>query len=274
MLIMNQVKEASVPDSLNTWYPSIDGGWIMTAMDALGRVIWSADVADVPALVRFLDLMPELQHVKIDRMFAERNGMAVFDLLRDREIRVFDDAKIVEIPTKTVGIARVHLAHHPWMLNCMAGCCSSGLSASEKADQVDGLKQFADVCRDAGTKSCGVTVLTSKSDEMIRREFNGRTSIEQVIEYVGMLGEFGFTDMVCSVKEIGEIRRHREFDGLELNVPGVKMPGTDNADQARSDTPANTLRLGADRLVIGRDITTGNPAANLIRIIEHLTTTS
>lgn len=247
-------------------------------MDVIERLIWSADVqgkdgeTDVQALVRYLGQMPGLQHVKIDRMLVERNGLDVLDLLRDLGILVFDDAKIIEIPTKTVGIARVHLAHHPWMLNCMAGCCSSGLSASEKADQTDGLKQFADVCRDAGTKSCGVTVLTSKSDDMIRREFGGRTSIEQVIEYVGMLQEFGFTDVVCSVKEVAEIRRHPEFNGLQLNVPGVKMPGTDNADQARSDTPANTLKLGADRLVIGRDITTGDPAANLARIIEHLTT--
>ncbi len=243
----------------------------MTAEEAIRRIIWSADVADVETLTKFLDRMPDLRNVKIDRMFVERNGLAVFGILRDRGLNVFDDAKIVEIPTKTAGIAKVHLAYQPWMLNCMAGCCSSGLSASEKADQVDGLKQFADLCCEAGTRACGVTVLTSKSASVIEREFNGRTSIEQVLEYVSMLFKFGFTDVVCSTLEVEPIRALPEFNRLDLNVPGVVMPGSDHADQARVDTPANTIRRGATRLVIGRDITKGDdPAANLARIVEHL----
>ncbi len=239
-------------------------------MDPLEQIIWSADVRDEAALMRHLDGMPDLRLVKVDRLLATEAGLGLVDRLNERGLRVFDDAKIIEIPSKVVGIASKHLAHRPWMLNCMAGVQSSGVLSDPDPDQVDGLKRFAQACHDAGTKPCGVTVLTSKRAAVVQREFNGRAAVEQVLYYVEALLESGFTDVVCSAQELAAIRAESRFDRLELNVPGIRPRGSDVGDQARVDTPLSALRAGADRLVIGRAITTGDPQQNLAGIVDEI----
>jgi orotidine-5'-phosphate decarboxylase len=239
-------------------------------VDPLDRIIWSADVPDEVALMAHLDQMPELRIVKVDRLMATEAGLGIVDRLNDRGVRVFDDAKIIEIPSKVVGIAGKHLAHRPWMLNCMAGVQSSGVLEDPDPNKVDGLKRFAQACHDAGTKPCGVTVLTSKRADVVTGEFNGRGAVEQVLYYIEALLESGFTDVVCSAQELTAIRGESRFDGLALNVPGIRPRGSDVGDQARVDTPSAALEAGADRLVIGRAITTGDPSENLNRIVDEI----
>ncbi|PJE65647.1 hypothetical protein COU91_00490 [Candidatus Saccharibacteria bacterium CG10_big_fil_rev_8_21_14_0_10_47_8] len=224
-------------------------------------IIWSADVPDEDALRSYLKEMPLLRVIKIDRAFVENNGLQVVDWLSHSGLRVFDDAKIVEIPSKVVEIARAHLAHKPWMLNCMAGVESSGVMTHKDPMKIDALKRFADLCLEAGTKPCAVTVLTSKSDQTVSGEFNGRTSIEQVLYYVELL-QAGFTDVVCSPLELRAIRADSRFDQLGLNTPGIVMSGADAKDQARTMTPGAAIQAGATRVVIGRALTSGDPGEN------------
>lgn len=239
-------------------------------IDPLDRIIWSADVADEEALVGHLDRMPELRLIKIDRLFLTGIDLWVLSRLRELGLKVFVDAKIIEIPSKVIGIAAKYLAHGPFMLNCMAGAQSSGLLEDEDPEKIDGLKRFADACHAAGTKPCAVTVLTSKTVDVVSSEFCC-TPIEQVLYYVEALLECGFTDVVCSPKEVPAIRAESRFDGLDLNTPGIRPAGSDAGDQARADTPEAALAAGATRLVIGRPITNGNPAENLRNIIAGIT---
>lgn len=239
-------------------------------MKPIDRIIWSADVQTEANLMAALDLMPDLRNVKIDRMFVDKAGFDVIDRLNGRGINVFDDAKIIEIPSKVEGIARIHLAHMPWMLNCMAGVVSSMVLTNADRDKIDGLKRFADACYQVDTRSCGVTVLTSKTPEVIEHEFNGRDSMEQVLVYVDLLLRCGFTDVVCSPKEVSIIRAESRFDVINLNTPGIRPAGADQGDQARSDTPQAALAAGADRLIIGRPITNGDPAENLRNIVASI----
>lgn len=152
----------------------------------------------------------------------------------------------------------------------MAGCTSTGLLEDPDPKKVDGLKRFANACHAVGTRPCGVTVLTSKENEVVASEFNGRTSIEQVLCYVEMLLACGFTDVVCSPLEISAIRAESRFDGLGLNTPGVRPAESDAGDQARTNTPEAALATGATRLVIGRPLTNGDPAENLESIVNTI----
>lgn len=244
---------------------------MQTNIEPIGRIIWSADVADEVTLMGHLDRMPELRIVKIDRLFLTGIDLWLITRLREKGFCVFVDAKIIEIPSKVVAIAGRYLQHKPWMLNCMAGAQSSGLLTHEDPEKIDGLKRFADACHAAGTRPCAVTVLTSKTDEVVSREFNERTSIDQVLYYVEMLLECGFTDVVCSPKELPAIRAESLFDSLDLNTQGIRPAGSDAGDQARADTPEAALAAGATRLVIGRPITTGDPAENLRNIVAGIT---
>lgn len=235
---------------------------------AASRVIWSADVPTMKALGRGLRDLSELEIVKIDRAFMEnRNPSIVARIQDDYGVHVFDDAKIIEIPTKMEQIALKHLKYRPWMMNCMAG----GVSSRELDDPktLDGLKRFADACHLYGTKPCGVTVLTSKTEEVVMQEFDC-TAIEQVLYYVGVLLECGFTDIVCSPLEVPAIKAEPAFADLELNTPGIVMPGGDTRDQARTDTPGAALKFGSTRLVIGGALTLGDRVENFKAIVRDI----
>ncbi len=53
-------------------------------------------------------------------------------------------------------------------------------------------------------------------------------------------------------------------------MPGIRPRGSDVGDQARVDTPLSALGAGADRLVIGSAITTGDPQQNLAGIVDEI----
>jgi orotidine-5'-phosphate decarboxylase len=150
------------------------------------------------------------------------------------------------------------------MLNCMAGALSNGLVMHNDLNMVDGLKRFADACHKAGVRPCAVTVLTSKQPNVVDAEFNGRDSGEQVLFYVDKLLAFGFTDVVCSPEEVALIRSEERFDGLNLNTPGVRRPGSSTDDQARTDTPFGAFKAGSDRIVSGRDLTKSEDPAKTL----------
>lgn len=247
----------------------------MTITDPYDHIIWSADVPGIKAMDQALEQMPLLKYVKVDRSFIDEYGWGVFSMLAEREVLSFDDGKLTEIPSKLEKNAITHLRKAgPWMLNCMAGSVSSMDWSHPDKNELDGLKCFADVCNNIGTKPCGVTVLTTKTEMTVANEFGGRSNIDQVLWYVECLLQAGFTDVVCSPLEVAAIRRRSYFDSLELNTPGVRPAGSAARDQKRISTPAATLRAGANRLVIGGPITDGpgTYGENLAAIADEIMT--
>lgn len=240
------------------------------ATTAAGRIIWSADVPTMKSLGRGLRRLPDLETVKIDRAFLEnRNPSVIARIQHDYFINVFDDAKIVEIPTKVVEIANKHLIYKPWMLNCMATVVSNGVFVGDDPDKLDGLKRFADACHKVGTRPCAVTVLTSKTEEIVHDEF-GALPPEQVLYYVDLLLKAGFTDVVCSPEEVATIRSVSAYDVLDLNTPGIVMPGSSSPDQARTKTPGAAVKAGATRGVIGRALTGDKMLENFHAIVADI----
>jgi orotidine-5'-phosphate decarboxylase len=239
--------------------------------NATDVVIWSADV-DEATLDRVLVHDLPLELIKLDRLGLTRMGLAKIGSVQDRGFRVFADAKIIEIPDKVIEVAKLHLEFRPWMLNVMAGICSTGEMTHDDPKKVDALKRFADECHKVGTRPCAVTVLTSKTAYTVFDEF-GRSPEEQVLFYADLLAEAGFTDMVCSPKEALLIRSDRTFDGLELNCPGIRLPGSNADDQARVDTPFAAIAAGVNRVVIGRDLTNGDLCENFAKVDANLNPT-
>lgn len=220
-------------------------------------IIWSADVTagDLTRVIKS-GVLPEGTVIKLDRLFFEINRKSLITDLQKAGYPVFCDAKIIEIPDKALAIADTYLSYQPFMLNIMGDACSTGLIDSDDEKKVDALKRFAEACEDAGTRSCVVTVLTSKSRELCIKEFNTEP-IYQVLTYVEMAHETGITDIVCSPEEVEELRSRPEYNHLDLNTPGIRLPDSSSDDQARISTPIGALSAGANRLVIGRDLTRG-----------------
>ncbi len=246
-----------------------------TEEQALDAICWSADVDGLDVLMDTIDAMPRLRKIKIDRLFVDTYGPEVFQLLVENypELLVFFDAKYAEIPTKLAELAKIGCSHRPWMLNCMADCLSNGDFSNADQKKLDGLKQFADICHDNSVQPCAVSVLTTKTDRMTTYQFNGRNRVEQVLFYAEHLVEAGFTHIVCSPKELKALRAERSFDGLIAVNAGIRPAGSARDDQVNADTPRATLEAGSGLLVIGRPLTSGDPAENLTNIVAEIIAT-
>ena len=233
-------------------------------------IIWSADVpkAEIEAVIK-AEALPKGTVIKLDRLFFETESKDFINFCEGNGYPVFCDAKIIEIPVKALKIAETYLAHKPFMLNIMAGACSTGImDGDEEESQIDALRRFADLCNEANTRSCVVTVLTSKSKDIINYEFSA-TAETQVLKYAFLAKRAGITDIVCSPEETIAIRRSNQFNSMWLNTPGVRLPDSAKDDQQRVKTPKDALIAGANRLVIGRPLT-GNPKdGNIVERIKR-----
>ena len=245
------------------------------------KIIWSADVSAecIKEAVKS-GVLPKGMMIKLDRLgFLSGIPRGMIEMCQEIGYPVFVDAKIIEVPTKVLRIAYLYLQHRPAMLNIMAGACSTGVfdpewreaSHNEVMDQrndVDLMQRFAQLCKFYGTESCAVTVLTSKTDEMTRREY-GTSAMTKVLDYASMMERAGIQNIVCSAEEAKVIKASCK---LTINTPGIRLPGTDTRDQARIMTPLKAFAAGADRLVIGSNLTDGEGAFvdRLARNIERL----
>lgn len=246
-----------------------------------GKIIWSADGLSWSELREILsrDSFPrEEVAVKLDRLFLTKYGLDKIAAVQEMGIPVFADAKIVEIPSKTMEIVRLHLEYRPWMLNVMAQVMNTGVNQGMRDEgttdePLDVLCDFASACADVGTRSCVVTVLTSKTENLVEYEYNTDPK-SAVYDYVSVASSCGVTDIVCSPKEADFLRNEVQGQwtgNLKFNTPGVRLPDSSKDDQARVMSPGEALAKGVDRLVIGRDLSrNGDFAGNLAKILANI----
>jgi orotidine-5'-phosphate decarboxylase len=173
---------------------------------------------------------------------------------------VMYDGKFHDIPATMGGAARsvAELNVHSFTIHASAG--------------LTGIKEA--VRHRGSSRVIGVTVLTSH-DEAECRSIFGDQPEKKVLIFAGWLVVAGAQAIVCSPQELTAIRRHHEFDDLEVITPGVRPAWASANDQKRVMTPADAIRAGANRLVIGRPILSppaeiGTPLEAARRIAEEI----
>ena len=120
-----------------------------------------------------------------------------------------------------------------------------------------------------------VTILTSMDQKAMREVGLGGTSQGRVLKLALLAKKAGVDGVVASVKEARAIRKACGRDFL-IVTPGVrpkdKGSATNNDDQARTATPSEAIRAGADFLVVGRPIlAASDPRAAAQAIVDELT---
>lgn len=235
------------------------------------QIIWSADVPreEIQAVID-AKILPEGTVIKLDRAFFATEDRSFIGYCQDHGYPVFCDVKIDEVPVKVLAIARAYLEYKPFMINVM-GAALSNINFDNEAnpEDMDALKRFTLDCNKAGTLSCVVTVLTSKTEKACQYEY-GASSKYQVLKYVKAAHDAGMSDIVCSPKEAAFIREHKEYNDMWINTPGVRLPNSSSDDQARIMTPHDALNAGANRLVIGRDLIRGDKEISILtRVAEN-----
>ena len=116
----------------------------------------------------------------------------------------------------------------------------------------------------------GVTLLTSLDSAALRRIGIAGPPASRVVKLAKLAQQAGLDGVVASPREVRAIRRACGPRFL-LVVPGVRPGWAARGDQARVATPAETVRAGADYIVVGRPITAArDPHAAARRILDEI----
>lgn len=120
-------------------------------------------------------------------------------------------------------------------------------------------------------KLLGITILTSLKQSDLRRVGIGGTPGSRALSLARVAKKCGLDGVVASPQEVRQIRRACGRDFL-IVVPGIRPLAGESKrsdDQARVATPAETIRAGADYLVVGRPITAAADPPRAARAIAE-----
>ena len=118
-----------------------------------------------------------------------------------------------------------------------------------------------------GIKLIGVSVLTSFSDDDLKKLGFSNNVEEQVKTLTKIASSSGLYGVVCSPREVKMIKKIAP--SLVCFTPGVRLT-SETHDQKRTMTPKEAIAQGADYLILGRPLTSGNPRENMKKIIQSL----
>ena len=116
-------------------------------------------------------------------------------------------------------------------------------------------------------KILAVTILTSLTNKDLK-QMGSSASVESQVQKLAQTAKLAkIHGIVCSAHEIKKVRKVSK--SFEIVVPGIRISNKVQ-DQKRVMSPKQALKLGATHLVIGRDITKGNPKANIKKVLNAL----
>jgi orotidine-5'-phosphate decarboxylase len=192
------------------------------------------DLDEAATLAKRLDEWFDVAKIGLELFSAA--GPAAVERMQELGFDVFLDLKLHDIPTTVNRAARVLGRLGVRYCNFHAAGGEAMLRGA-----VEGLAEGARDASRLAPVALAVTVLTSDPDASA---FDARLRAAVAA---------GCGGVVCSLREIERVKRARE-DFVTV-VPGTRLEGGDVHDQARTGTPFEAARLGADVLVIGRTVT-------------------
>lgn len=204
-------------------------------------------------------IAPSCGMLKLGLEFYLANGGAGMRLID--ELPVFLDLKLHDIPNTVAGGVRAVLPLAPRLLTLHAAGGAAMIAAARKA---------AEAACAHRPKLIAVTVLTSLDAEALHATGVAGGPRQQVLRLGRLALENGADGLVCSAHEVAMLRDALGGEPL-LVVPGIRPAGSAIGDQARTMTPAEAARAGADWLVVGRPITAApDPAAAAAAIAAEI----
>ena len=207
--------------------------------------------------LRFAVQVEGLRWVKVGLELFVQAGPEVVAQLRDQGLRVFLDLKFHDIPATMAGACRRAAALGAELITVHACAGHAALQAAQAAAMEGALQTGQPV-----PTLLAVTVLTSWDEQRLQQELALSQAIaERVPALAQLAAAAGIGGCVCSPLEAAALRgQHPE--PFALVTPGIRPKGAAIGDQARVMGPAEAIKAGASKLVIGRPITKAeNPSA-------------
>ena len=119
-------------------------------------------------------------------------------------------------------------------------------------------------------KILGITVLTSFSNQSLKKTGHTKSIKNLVIHQAKLAKSAGLDGIVCSAKEAKLVKKICK--NMEIVTPGIRLSGDNAQDQNKNRvvSPKSAFNNGATAIVIGRSITQGSIKNNLQKLIKSL----
>ena len=119
-------------------------------------------------------------------------------------------------------------------------------------------------------KILGITVLTSFSNQSLKKTGHTKSIKNLVIHQAKLAKSAGLDGIVCSAKEAKLVKKICK--NMEIVTPGIRLSGDNIQDQNKNRvvSPISAFNNGATAIVIGRSITQGSIKKNLRKLIRSL----
>jgi orotidine-5'-phosphate decarboxylase len=224
---------------------------------------------DLPTLDRAMNMVDTLgdlvdcYQVSMEAFYGM--GHILLAQLAGRGKKIFMDFKLHDIPTTVANTVTTLCQFSPAFLTLHAAGGSKMLEAS-----ITAANEWEDLSKRPRPKLLAITVLTSIG-ERDWMEIGHQSPIrESVLRMSVMCKEEGLDGVVASPREAAAIRALCGPDFL-IVTPGIRLSPEQNADQMRTATPSQALKVGANYLVVGRPIVSASdPCAIATEIIQDM----
>ena len=113
-----------------------------------------------------------------------------------------------------------------------------------------------------------VTILTSLNNDDLKDTGNTNTVEDQVKKMAELAKETG-VGIVCSGQEAKSVRKILGPD-LLIFTPGIRMTKDNQNDQKRVCTPIESIKNGANKIIMGRGLIKGNIEENIDKISNSI----
>ncbi len=229
----------------------------------MNNLIVALDLPSAPEALRLVDDLGEAaDYFKVGAQLFTREGPSLVRELKDRDKHVFLDLKYHDIPHT---VARAVEAAAELGIDMLTLHASGGTAMMRAARDAVGLE---------GPKLVGVTLLTSFTGSDIEEVWDKelRSIRDDVARLAALAAEAGLDGVVSSALEVEAVKRRHGSDFLVV-TPGIRPAGAQAGDQARTATPAEAVRVGADYLVIGRPVhAADDPRKAFEQVMEEMAT--
>ena len=115
-----------------------------------------------------------------------------------------------------------------------------------------------------------VTILTSLSDADLK-DMGNQNSVGEQVKNLAKVAKEKEVGIICSGQEAKVVRKILGSN-LLIFTPGVRMKTDDKNDQKRVCTPLESIKNGADAIIMGRSLIKGNIEENLIKVSNSIKT--
>ncbi len=233
---------------------------------ATDKTYCAIDTIDIGVAARLIDrLQGAVGGIKLGLEFFTAHGPDMLRRLVNRDVRLFLDLKLHDIPNTVAGAVRAVAPLQPDLLTIHASggpaMMRAARAAAEEAAAKNGTRR---------PKLLGVTVLTSLDQSDLTAVGMALAPLDQVRRLAALARTSDMDGVICSPFEIAALRADCGKDFL-LVVPGIRPAGSDAGDQKRVMTPGEAVAAGADHLVIGRPITEADdPRKAALAIAEEI----